>query len=495
MPNSIEPLEPLPSSVANAQSAVETKSTTFLADLARLLDTDRLRLPLVSALLSLLSALILYLYSLARHSEFVRPTPRDSDGMPSSAASDALSASPSAPPVTWLLMGAGLSMASAMTLFYYLERRYLGLRRLAPPSTAVRMDQMPPQSSEPRSDLLARAPAPTSRSRQAILPLGGERRASSAPQVRAAAAPPSPQQKGAGRLAQQITRLYHAQHRQVWIKLLLVGLAILVALTGLWALAQNHLPQGVALVIGALLLWIAAFFRDVKTWQMRRPYDYLLLVLSLCVGGYAVVSLRQPWADKPSGGWLWWLLIAAGLLGGFALTRTDRWLSDAQPLARPVSGGSSRFRRVIGLCCLLASAGLTAWLIWRLWPDYHNNWNSALWPWLVALALTLLGGGLIGTLKSTSARQGQPTLAQPVTTLENRPTLDSEGQPATISEGQPAPTTHETEEGRLDDKIPLGLKAIIFILITGLAVFLRTYRIDIIPAGIWADETNCGGCS
>jgi len=229
---------------------------------------------------------------------------------------------------------------------------------------------------------------------------------------------------------------------------------------------------------------------DVKAWQMRRFYDYLLLVLSLCLGGYAVLSLRQPWAGKPAGGWLWWLLIAAGLLGGFALTRMERWLSDAQSLARPVSGGSSRFRRVIGLCCFLAAAGLTAWLIWRLWPDYHN-WNGTLWPWLVALALTLLGGGLIGTLKSTSARQGQPTLAQPVTTLENRPTLDSEGQPATISEDQPAPTPHETEEGRLDDKIPLWLKVITFILITGLAVFLRTYRIDIIPAGIWADETNC----
>lgn len=131
-----------------------------------------------------------------------------------------------------------------------------------------------------------------------------------------------------------------------------------------------------------------------KAW--RNWYDYVLLVLALIVGGYAVFTLRQPWARRPEGDFLWWLLIISGLAGGYALLRMDRWLPDASPLAQPgLESEPARLRR--GVYCLLAASGLTAWVILRLWPDYHQ-WSGAVLPWMMALVLACVGSGLIGAV-------------------------------------------------------------------------------------------------
>lgn len=176
-------------------------------------------------------------------------------------------------------------------------------------------------------------------------------------------------------------------------------------------------------------------------------YDYALLVSALVLGGVAVFGLRAPWGKAPGGAWLWWLLVVAGLVGGYALRRMERWLPDAQPVARPARE-SKPWNQRLGWCCLLLAGALTAWVMWRLWPDYVH-WDGTLWPWVTALVLAAAGSALVGAVD------------QPV--VDGRP-----------------------ESGR----IPLWLEILAFLIIAGLAIFLRTWRLDSIPPGIYVDETN-----
>jgi len=227
-----------------------------------------------------------------------------------------------------------------------------------------------------------------------------------------------------------------------------------------------------------------------KTW--RNLYDYVLLVVALILGGYAVFALREPWSQGPGGGWLWWLLIAVGLAGGYALRRMDRWLPDASPLARPGSE-SDPVRRKRGVYCLLLAAGLTAWVMWRLWPDYRI-WDGTVLPWLIALALAVVGGGLIGAVgESPIVDWRMSSLFAPVGNAP-QPSSPSFWQTAqadlrfVVSEllARAPRAAKDNSVGA----IPLWLEIAAFLFIAALAVFLRVYRIDVIPPGIYVDETN-----
>jgi 4-amino-4-deoxy-L-arabinose transferase-like glycosyltransferase len=189
---------------------------------------------------------------------------------------------------------------------------------------------------------------------------------------------------------------------------------------------------------------------------LGRFLDYALLLLALGAGGNAVWQLRQPAAELPGASWLWGLLIAAGIGGGVALRRMEAWLPDGQPPARPV-GVSPATRRRIGFLMVVAAVGLTAWVVTRLWPDFRQ-WQGTQWPWLAALALILLGGRLIGAL----------------------------GEPA----GDDARRRYRGNEEPPADRLPRWVEVTAFVLIGALAVFLRTYRLSEIPAGIYVDETN-----
>lgn len=189
----------------------------------------------------------------------------------------------------------------------------------------------------------------------------------------------------------------------------------------------------------------------VKTLPARRIADYALLLIAFGLGAYAVYNLRQAWTRQPNGGWMWWLLMAAGLAGGIALSRVQRWLPDAQPIAHPVEAVLPAWRQRWGVACIVLAVGLVAWVVWRLWPD-PDRWDGAFGLWGVALALAVTGSVLIGAV--------------------GRPALDELG--ARVPAGQ----------------IPPWLEIVAFLLIVALAVFLRTYHLDQIPAGIFKDETN-----
>lgn len=190
--------------------------------------------------------------------------------------------------------------------------------------------------------------------------------------------------------------------------------------------------------------------------RLGRLLDYALLLVALGVGGYAVWELRQPaaWGERMAV--LWWMLIGAGLAGGLALRRMEIWLPDRQPPARPADVPDERRRRR-GFWAVVIALALTAWVVATLWPNFRQ-WQGTQWPWLAALLLLLGGAWLIGAL----------------------------GEPA----GDDARRRYRGDEQSPADRVPRWIEITAFIAIGALAVFLRTYRLSEIPAGIYVDETN-----
>ena len=187
---------------------------------------------------------------------------------------------------------------------------------------------------------------------------------------------------------------------------------------------------------------------------MRRLIDFTLLVAALAAGGGAVWGLRYPWGNQVDAPWLWWTLIAAGLLGGVALRRMETWIPEARPAARPVAEPAA-LRRRLGSVSLALAVALTGAVMAWLWPNFRQ-WQGTQWPWLAALGLTIAGGWLLAAV-------GEPAVSD------------------TPTSGAP-PLTPES--------VPRVVEVLAFLAIAVLALVLRTYRLDQIPAGIYVDETN-----
>jgi hypothetical protein len=190
-----------------------------------------------------------------------------------------------------------------------------------------------------------------------------------------------------------------------------------------------------------------------------RVYDYALLVCALYLGIASVFILRQPAVIASNNAWPWVSLIAAAFLGGYSLIRMDAWLPEGSALPRLAAIGSA-LRRRQAWACMLTAGLLTSWVVLRLWPDYHT-WDGTLFPWLTALLLLLLGGFLFGV-------------------SDSRSTPASHSRESTVNQAQ------------ADFPIPRWVEVVGFLIIAALAIFLRVYRIDQIPAGIYVDETNGG---
>ncbi|MGB5056867.1 MAG: hypothetical protein WBO24_20920, partial [Nitrospirales bacterium] len=128
-----------------------------------------------------------------------------------------------------------------------------------------------------------------------------------------------------------------------------------------------------------------------------RLADFALLTLALAGGGVTIYALRQPWSLSADWSWLWYALIAAGLLGGLALVRMERWLPDGQLPAR-VADFPPVGRQVLGLLVLVGASAITVWIAKTLWPAYRFNWPGTVWPWAVSLVLALAAGWLLHAL-------------------------------------------------------------------------------------------------
>jgi hypothetical protein len=180
----------------------------------------------------------------------------------------------------------------------------------------------------------------------------------------------------------------------------------------------------------------------------RGTAHYLrLLLFALVSGAISIWLLRQPWAKTLF--WPWIPLLAAMILGGIALRKLEPWL-PGEIIPPHLAAFPERRRRILGIICLGAALFLVGLVMVRLWPDY-SKWHGTPLFWLAALVLTALGGWLIGAVGQESSRA--------VTAVAWWPGSRR-------------------------------LEAVAFVLILLLAVFLRTYRIDSIPSGIYVDETN-----
>jgi hypothetical protein len=187
---------------------------------------------------------------------------------------------------------------------------------------------------------------------------------------------------------------------------------------------------------------------------VRTRRDLVLLLGALVGGLFIVVQLRQAGARESGSGLLWLLLIVAMFVAARALRTLELWL-PGEPVLPRLAAFVERRSRIAGAVCLGIALLATTWVVVRLWPDYRK-WDGTVLPWLVALALVLAGAWLLGAVGRASPRAATALALWP-----------------------------DTRRNR-------WLEAIAFVLILALAIFLRVYRIDSIPSGIYVDETNGG---
>jgi hypothetical protein len=178
----------------------------------------------------------------------------------------------------------------------------------------------------------------------------------------------------------------------------------------------------------------------------------LLLGLSLAFGGFAVYLLRRPWALQEF--WPWLLLLVAMFSSAFALRGLQLWLPGQPVLPLLAVFPKSRFRS-FAIIYIIVAIVLTIFVVLRLWPDY-TKWSGAPFLWITSIGLILIGAWSVGAVG-----QASPRAATALTMWS---------------------------DSRRNRWLEIG--AFTFILI--LAIFLRTYRLDSIPPGIYVDETNGG---
>lgn len=186
--------------------------------------------------------------------------------------------------------------------------------------------------------------------------------------------------------------------------------------------------------------------------QVRRNADFLLALAGCLLTGGAVALIRRMGGPDGWEVWGWWLLLLGGFLGGFGLWRMERWLPEVSPV-NPPAPFPAVARRLWGLLALAAGVALVGWVVVRLWPNIHN-WQGTPLAWAAGLGLILLGSWLLGGV----------------------------GQPASDYAGG------LLRAGR--EAFPRRLEIVLFVVILALAVGVRLYRLDEIPAGFFVDETN-----
>lgn len=180
---------------------------------------------------------------------------------------------------------------------------------------------------------------------------------------------------------------------------------------------------------------------------LSTPTGQALLLLG--AGALAVVGalLLYP-PDSNAAGWLVYLaaaLLAALAFHGLALRRREE-----VPPARLATYASAR-RVALALLLLMVGLGAVAWAI-RLLARTGDH-DTARWLWLGGIGLALVGSVVLGALG--------PRPAEP-----------------------PAAPRAQTDRRRL------ALEAIGFLALVALATWLRVYRINQMPPGIFVDETN-----
>ncbi len=175
------------------------------------------------------------------------------------------------------------------------------------------------------------------------------------------------------------------------------------------------------------------------------------LLFSLLLGALMVWVLRQESAKSQPLLWIPFVLAMFGAAS--ALRQMDLWL-PGQPILPRLAQVPPRSRDIFGAICIAVAQGLSWLIVQRLLPDYQKLWHGLPALWFGSILLVLFGASILGTVG-----RGSPRAATASTLWSDSP--------------------HNRR-----------LEIMAFILIFALAIFLRTYRIDSLPSGIYVDETN-----
>jgi hypothetical protein len=138
-----------------------------------------------------------------------------------------------------------------------------------------------------------------------------------------------------------------------------------------------------------------------------------------------------------------------------ALRELNLWL-PGQPILPRLEKVSTQTFTLVGAVCIALAMAIAWFVVQKLLPDYRTSWPGTPQLWLVSMILILTGTWMLGAVGRGSPR------AATASTLWN------------------------------DSPRSRWLEAVAFVLILALAIFLRTYRFNSIPPGIYVDETNGG---
>lgn len=158
-------------------------------------------------------------------------------------------------------------------------------------------------------------------------------------------------------------------------------------------------------------------------------------------------------------GWLW--MAGAAVLATIAFARSQSLLPEPQP--RQTWRRAARAPWVAGLLLLLLGIGANAWANLTLYQKIYDIPATA--AWAVSLLLALAGAGLL------QRGQANPPETLPAEAGADRSSTDG---------AAPAPWYR---------RLPY-LELALVALLTLIAIFLRVFRLDAMPPGIFIDQTN-----
>lgn len=175
-----------------------------------------------------------------------------------------------------------------------------------------------------------------------------------------------------------------------------------------------------------------------------------LLGFSLTIGFIAVFSLRHELLKNQI--WPWFLLIFTMVVAGFLLNKIEPILYHNEMKSK-LSLNPTKQKKNIGITFIGISLLISFFIIYKLWPDI-NNWQGTVSLWIASMGIFLYGTWLLKGV-------GEPS-------------------PRIPSARGYWPVNHNFRR----------FEVIAFILIFIFAIFLRVYKINEIPSGIYVDETN-----
>ncbi len=172
-------------------------------------------------------------------------------------------------------------------------------------------------------------------------------------------------------------------------------------------------------------------------------------------------------------GWLW--MLAATVAGGYGLSSTERLFPEPGAQGWLARMGGWRWAGVAVVTCAF---GLNAWANATLYQRAYD------WPataaWAASLLLALVGLALM-------QRRPHPTPAASASGDAARLDVGATAESAAIK-AESAPPGAETVQAGARRVTWLELALLLGIVL--LAIFLRLYRLDSMPPGIFIDETN-----